>query len=690
MTRHIAGAERLLRILRCRQDQAGHPPSPPCGCRRHRLDARAAGSAERPALRPIHFGASNGCSNIAPNRVRTLGVEPVSYEPDWIDGRAFPPRVIKTDAVISGTHIGSVGVEAGRLSLLGTLRGTLVVHRRAEVVIHGTQAGSVDVHEGAIFTVLGALIGESRVGRGGLVIVEPTGRLAGGVTNGGARRGARRVRRISVGRWRVSAGRCWPDQRARIYRRGSDVHLARSRIGVSGSGRRAQVDDVAVSPEGGDGRARPGPSLSHADVRAYKRAASQLREVLRGPAEGLSLSFKLAASKGQPATSSLDVGERVHRHAALLRPFMAADSPIELRGVWDRLRADLDLDPDIHRAVELVFEAAARLPVSFVLNDRPLTARDIYFAYGDGAYFSDNPEASAVLNSFAPAPQPLIVMLFHEACANYTHVALVLLEHVRSWERAYPTPPGSDDARARCIYCLSDDGDFGPEEHVIPESLIGDAAVLRNAVCAKCNNRLSELDMILIESEPIAFLRVFYGPLTKKGKFPTARFRDVDIERTAPRALRVLSKGGRRASPPEQLPDGSYRFTIDVTGRRPFDPVPLGRALFKTALGLLALNEGVNVALEARYDAARAFVLDAAPLPTPLLLLRKGKPTRAITVTVNPTLLGTPVRLDIYGLVAAFLLEGTPVTGMPANEPHEVMVFWLDGATRNDAATEAS
>jgi len=30
----------------------------------------------------------------------------------------------------------------------------------------------------------------------------------------------------------------------------------------------------------------------------------------------------------------------------------------------------------------------------------------------------------------------------------------------------------------QCIYCRTHDGDFGPEEHVIPESLGGDAIIL--------------------------------------------------------------------------------------------------------------------------------------------------------------------------------------------------------------------
>lgn len=122
-----------------------------------------------------------------------------TYHPDTIDGRRVPPTVITTDAEISDTHTGTVHVEGGRLTLWGTLRGTLVVHRGSEAVIHGTQAGTVYVKQGALVSVLGALNGETYVEQGASVIVEPSGRLAGGLVNegrvvvrgvfGGARRG---------------------------------------------------------------------------------------------------------------------------------------------------------------------------------------------------------------------------------------------------------------------------------------------------------------------------------------------------------------------------------------------------------------------------------------------------------------------------------------------------------------------
>src|SRR5688572_9744540 len=72
-------------------------------------------------------------------------------------------------------------------------------------------------------------------------------------------------------------------------------------------------------------------------IRAFKRNASRLRDVLTGPPESLSVGFSLEASRGGPTTSSTTQGESVPRVAALLRPFMAPGSALELRAVWPRL-----------------------------------------------------------------------------------------------------------------------------------------------------------------------------------------------------------------------------------------------------------------------------------------------------------------------------------------------------------------
>jgi hypothetical protein len=107
------------------------------------------------------------------------------YDSDLIDGRLVPPLVITSDTVLAGTRMGTIHVEGALLTLRGTNRGTIVVHEGAGLMLEGTQAGTVYVARGGQVTILGALNGETTLEPGATVVVEATGRLAGGLTNAG-------------------------------------------------------------------------------------------------------------------------------------------------------------------------------------------------------------------------------------------------------------------------------------------------------------------------------------------------------------------------------------------------------------------------------------------------------------------------------------------------------------------------
>jgi hypothetical protein len=419
------------------------------------------------------------------------------------------------------------------------------------------------------------------------------------------------------------------------------------------------------------------PDLSKL-LRAYKRAASRLRDVLEGPPEDLALKYELHAERDRPAASSFIAGPLVARHAALLRPFMAPGSQLELRTVWDTLVATGTIEPQVRAAVEHGFVEADRLSISVTLNERPLTARDIYFAYGEGQYFAENEEAKRRLSELSVGPMhSLIPMLFHDACAGHTELAFLILDVILESERTGLTAPTVAKGDAQCIYCLKRDGDFSAEEHVIPESLGGDEIVLRGSVCSACNNVLSQLDQALLEFEPIAMLRTVYGPLTKKGKFPSARLGDFNLAKVAPRELRMTSKTKRAAMTTEHLDDGTVRLSIKAKGRKPFDPVPLARALFKVGLGLVAHYAGPEVALESRYDPARGFVLSAEPMPNHLVITTACTPHATISTWCMPTDESTVVGLDIFGVAFAFNLAATPFGLDPQTQLEGVAEFWL-------------
>lgn len=410
----------------------------------------------------------------------------------------------------------------------------------------------------------------------------------------------------------------------------------------------------------------------HRMIRGYKRAASLLRDVFEGPSEKFALNFELHAVAGEPSSASFSAGGRVFRQAALLRPFMAATSPIELRSVWRALVATETVAEETLARIRNSFERANRLTIAIELNGRQLSARDIYFAYGEGEFFADDPEAKELLRDLSVGPMAaLLPMIFHEASIGFASLVFEVLDELISYERAHPSTPANERAE-RCIYCASADGDFRSEEHVLPESLAGDRLVTR-AVCARCNNRLSSLDRVLLDFEPVALLRTMYGPLTKKGKFPRANFREMTIEKTAPRHIRVHERSPKAASPPEHQPDGTVKFTINASGSRPFDPTPLARSLFKIGLGLVAHDAGPELALDGRYEAARAFVLHGTPIGTELWIAA-SKPHPQVSTWWLPGEHGTPVAVDIFGVLFVFNLEPFPLA---AEVPPGVIRFTL-------------
>lgn len=425
--------------------------------------------------------------------------------------------------------------------------------------------------------------------------------------------------------------------------------------------------------------------------RAYKRSAYNVRDVFDGRAESLALKFELHAAQGEPTRSSFTPGSEVDRLAALLRPFMAGGSKIELTSVWEALLATGDINEGTRAEVEQAFVAADRLSISMAVDDMQLTARDVYFAYGDGQYFADDEEAKRLLDKLSIGPMAdMLRMTFHDVCASYAHLVLILLDVILEFERSHPQPEPPAQGEPQCIYCLTREGDFGPEEHVIPESLGGDEVVLRHSVCRHCNNTLSRLDETLLTFEPIAMLRTMYLPLTKAGKFPRAQLKDVDFEKVAPRALRVRSKTRRQSWVVQELPDGVVKISMQMVGRKRFDPVPLARALFKIGLGLVAEQAGREAALASQYDRTRRFILGTDSMPNYLYLPTNLKPGPSISTWWRPAEGGTVVVLDIFGVVFGFNLEATPFR-LPPDSPRELFAeFWLGGPGDDEAGEAAA
>lgn len=70
-----------------------------------------------------------------------------------------------------------------------------------------------------------------------------------------------------------------------------------------------------------------------------------------------------------------------------------------------------------------------------------------------------------------------------------------------------------------CLFC----GGANPNslEHIIPESLGNDDLILKDDVCAHCNNYFSKIERYVLQKTEIAYWRTILGIRTKKGKLPS-------------------------------------------------------------------------------------------------------------------------------------------------------------------------
>ena len=119
---------------------------------------------------------------------------------------------------------------------------------------------------------------------------------------------------------------------------------------------------------------------------------------------------------------------------------MARRSQLELRSVWEALLATDAIDAATRAEVEEAFSAADRLPMAIKVNKSQVSARDIYFAYGEGEFFATDDEARRLLSELSVGPmQDLVPMLFHGVCSTYRGLVFLVLDVILEHERLHPS-----------------------------------------------------------------------------------------------------------------------------------------------------------------------------------------------------------------------------------------------------------
>jgi len=273
-----------------------------------------------------------------------------------------------------------------------------------------------------------------------------------------------------------------------------------------------------------------------------------------------------------------------------------------------------------------------------------------------------------------------MLFMFYSACMNFAKLVFVLVDVIVAIERRLP-PAREESTLQQCVFCLSREGPFKSEEHVLPEAFGVDDLILRDGSCDLCNNKLSLLDQYLAEVEPLALLRVYNVPLTKKGKFPRAETRDFTVEKVKPRVLQFTSKTGKRVFSEERMPDGTIKLSHTITTRRPVDMIRVARAIFKIALGVVAIDAGIDHACGAKFDSARAFIRGDGTMPNHMLMIKNVKPTSELA-TMWDVNIATVVMIDLFGVRFAVNLESLPLS-IPAEAPDDsLFAFWLGSLTK--------
>jgi HNH endonuclease len=403
--------------------------------------------------------------------------------------------------------------------------------------------------------------------------------------------------------------------------------------------------------------------------RTFKRIYHKARRAFDdlGDPSGFQLSFSFdgTTSRAEHTTPNSDATARL---AILMRPFLNPTGPLYYKTIWAALRAEF--------GDELTDGAAADIDASirqmntgymtFTYNDQQLTAEDLYHLLSEGEYFDDDDAAAQYLKGIFEIPFAghfIWHQFYNYTLSGFDLVSGLfgLIRHVERTERYQELYP-SIEGETRCIYCLTTDGRFTSEEHVLPEALGNDELVLpAGYTCDTCNSRLSSLDSYLADFEPLAFLQVQFVPYTKKGKLPEARFQNVHFRRTGPRSIQFMpqDKSGELKETGE-LGNGQFSWNFKLRGRS-VHFIKLGQALYKVGLALVALGDGQEAACSERYNSARTFIHTGQARPNNYLVRMTVQPQGRVQVGYFYQNGGTLIQLDLYGFVVLLNLDAQPV-----------------------------
>jgi hypothetical protein len=427
-------------------------------------------------------------------------------------------------------------------------------------------------------------------------------------------------------------------------------------------------------------------------LRSFKRYCRWAGDALRQLKAGGGVSLRSSYASGEMRSEIIVPREEAAtRFSVVMRHFLDPSDPLNIRTMVAWLRArygDSAISAADSADIERLLDQVDEGQIGIQVNGLQLRTEKVYELMANGAFFGAEERSKSFVESLQQVP--IVGALFWFQFYTYAQDCYVvvsrLLDSAQLAEEAERARSPINEPRLspQCIYCLSTRGSFGSEEHVFPEGLGNDEIVLpRGYVCDKCNNGpLSALDDALLQFGPIALLRVLYVPHGKGGKLPKAKFKNVNVTKAMPTHIVLKSAPGTGdvISERRELADGWHSFKLNLTDDR-HDPVRLGRALFKVALGLVALDHGPAAVMASRYEAARLFVLGRRSFANNLVVFTEARPEQVVIAQNWLAERGTAVVMSIFGVRFIFNLEEEPIVD-PARLPSGVgtTVFSLNHA----------
>lgn len=397
----------------------------------------------------------------------------------------------------------------------------------------------------------------------------------------------------------------------------------------------------------------------------------------------MQMNFKIDQSNIK-STLEMPPDPDLGRLALLIQPFADSESPLFFERIYHQFVSNPHCQLDKNKKVEYQneFNRVKKGELVLNFNDEVLDGPTIFKLYAYGGYLEERSEETvrlkAIINSFPIMAQQMKYMFF-SYCIDVCNVCRSLYLDIRVLEPRIKTKTLLNGIKQTpCIYCKRTDRDFTTEEHIYPESIGNTEIILpEGAVCKACNNGvLSDLDNYFVNHDMISFLKVIYMPINPKtGRYPKAKSKTFSTERKGPRNIVVKPHGISKSKLKKIFPNNNS-FSLETVGRQKFDPVYLGRCLYKIGIGVIAYEQGIESCLDNRYDLARKFVLGETSFPNYLFITKNVIPSQEVGAIYQPFLKGTLMSIRIFGIGFAFNLEPEPVLCQPPPYVEEQLQIW--------------